>query len=235
MKKYFAMSIAFFGVLFGVSSKLTCKFFNNYFFFNKISVQGYPGFQKEKGCIIISNHNHFTDASLIKQYIDSYLVVQSDKIDDYGFLFKHIFNRVCRVYQAIPYQRGDEKSGKIVKNIISNLITENKNVLVFPEGACQKNSHQGLLPLKKGIFHLSYEKKIPMIITTIDYDDENFGTCRSEPINLNKILSGKTNVSLIFHCKVNPINFLSFDEYYSFCQNYLNYVFIEKMTLLKIR
>jgi 1-acyl-sn-glycerol-3-phosphate acyltransferase len=119
------------------------------------------------GVIIVSNHMNITDVLLIKKKINCHVVVKND-IFNTGYIlnnFSSIINDKCGF---IPYKRGNIKSGKIVKKKILNLINNNDNVLVFPEGTSQITS-KNILPFKKGLFHIASQHNIPILPVVINY------------------------------------------------------------------
>ena len=148
-------------------------FVNSVFFNTKINLIGKKDLITEKGCILISNHQNTQDLPIIvSKFNNTYGVAKSnicsdDTLPSYLKFTSYLENYIIKCYRCIPYNRGDRDSGVLVKKEIINLINENKNVLVFPEGKCRKS---GVVEeFKSGLFRLAADNNIPIIPITLNY------------------------------------------------------------------
>lgn len=182
---------------------------------------------KIRGHLIIANHIHALDPILVREKVDGWVISKTNLAN--GNLFYKIFEkRVEKVYHSIPYERGCLKSGEIVKQKIVDKINEGKNVIIFPEGNCKYNNADGLLPIKKGIIHLSYDHKIPLVILTIWYNNMEFGQGGNHVFSLRRTCSMDVSGELYFEEIVNPADFEDFDQYYNYISENMNWYSITK-------
>ena len=154
---------------------------------------------------------NITDVLLIKNKINCYVVTKNDIFKtEYNKLdkFASIINDNC---SFIPYERGNKKSGKIIKKKILNLINNNNNVLVFPEGTSQITS-KNILPFKKGLFHLASEHNIPILPVVINYTDDNYGVDVNKNFDLSYILNNKDDIYVKFNSIVYPKKYKTVDD-----------------------
>ena len=151
-----------------------------------------------KGCIIISNHVNVSDVALIRNRIDCYAVGKDSIISkEYPYLNcidEIFFNNL----KLIPYKRNDTESGNIVKDKILSITSKGEHVLVFPEGTSRINCHKGILPFKKGLFHLAYKNKIPILPVVIYYTDSKYGLDKETVFRVGDILSNETDIIVNF-------------------------------------
>ena len=164
------------------------------------------------GYLIISNHVNVTDVVLIRKMIDCYVIGKDSIISkEYSYL-KCVDDIFYNNLKIIPYKRNNAKSGNIVKKKILSKISNNENVLIFPEGTSQKNCHNGILPFKKGLFHLAYKYNIKIVPTVIYYTDKNYGLDKETVFSLNDILNNKNKIYVNFMDPVKPTDFNNVDE-----------------------
>lgn len=112
-----------------------------------------------KGAIIISNHPSFFDLVIIKKLLDCYCL--TDNVDK-DVIPEELYIEYLHI---VPYYRDDKNSGSNAKDIILKLVKEGKKVLVFPEGQLQTGEE--IRTFKKGLFHMAYDNKIPIISLNI--------------------------------------------------------------------
>ena len=172
----------------------------------------------KKGVIIVSNHINFTDATLILSKINSYVIVKSDLLKTE---FRHLdvitdaFNSGLKF---IPYIRGNKEDGENTKRKILNVINNNNNVLLFPEGTSQASS-KNILPFKKGIFHLAFENNIRIFPIVINYKSDNYGVDKVTRFNLSHILNNKDDIHIKFNSLVYPKKYKSVEELIEYVHN----------------
>ena len=179
------------------------------------------------GYLIIANHLHALDAVYIREKIDGWVISKSNLANGNWF-YKLFEKRLETVYHSIPYERGNRESGDIVKQKIVDKIKSGNNVIIFPEGNCKYNNKDGILPIKKGIIHLSYDHKIPIALLTIWYDNMEFGQGENHSFSLRRSCSMKVNGEQYFEQIVNPSDFEDFEQYYNYISETMNWLTIIK-------
>lgn len=186
-------------------SKIIIK--NNYMVINKKILKSKP---KNKGIIIISNHINIHDFIFIRKIIDCYVV---------GNDIFSINQKVKENLEIIPYKVLNQKSGTNVKNTILEIINSGKNVLVFPEGRMCNSLKDNLLEFKKGLFHLAYDNNIPILMTFLYSNNNNFAI--GHPItNIKVILKFLFNIFL-FNSETTIVTYELLDFVYS--KNFNNF------------
>ena len=110
------------------------------------------------GYIVISNHQSYMDAIIIKSLIDCKFIGNGKFFNN--FILKNKFD-------IINYDIGNKKSGKNIKKIILKNILDKNIVTVFPEGKMNNSIYNELLPFKKGLFYLAYTNNIPILMSII--------------------------------------------------------------------
>jgi len=174
------------------------------------------------GHIVICNHLHALDALMIRENLDGWVISKSNLAD--GNIFYKMFEwRVQSAYRSIPYERGNLRSGEIVKEKIMEKIDVGENVIIFPEGNCKYNHQDGLLPLKKGIIYLSYERRVPIVILTVWYNNLEFGQGGHHSFSLRRTLGMDVSGELYYEEVVYPVDFGSFEEYYDYISENMNW------------
>lgn len=174
------------------------------------------------GHIIVCNHLHALDALVIRENFDGWVISKANLANG-NLFYKIITNRIFSAYKGIPYVRGDPESGEKVKTLIEDKINVGENVIIFPEGTCSYNNSEGLKPLKKGIIYLSYEKRIPVVILTVWYSDPLYGQGERHPFSLRRTLMNRVNGELYFEEIVYPVDFETFEQYYDYISETMNW------------
>lgn len=110
------------------------------------------------------------DNNLIYTVVKSNLVGDKEDGSYISSMLYYIKNNIISSLNFITYTRGDKKEGEVVKNIISEYLKNNKNILIFPEGETKVNG----IPkdFKHGIFKLAIEHKLNILPITIKYDKD---------------------------------------------------------------
>ncbi len=183
-----------------------------------------------KGVIFMMNHTcAIFDGTLLRELFDFYTVAKSDILLDVLntnqtlMSYRDFFYERCN---WIPYKRGDKDSGTVVKELIKEYINKGKNVLVFPEGECQR-CFKKLKPFRKGIFKLAYEEKIPIFTFSTNFS-EDVGFDRHEPVDFIKILSSKPDIDIY-------ANGIFYPQFYSSEENLINDVYYSIQNRLTIK
>lgn len=179
------------------------------------------------GYLIFSNHLHALDPILIREKLDAFIISKSNLANGNKF-YKMLENALVKALKVIRYERGNAKNGEEVKEAILQKINQKNNVLIFPEGDTSYNHKNGLLPLKKGIVHLSFDNKIPIVLLNIWYSDYNFGQGINNRFSLRKTVIGKKDSELYFEEIINPNDFNNFNEYFDYINETMNWNAITK-------
>ena len=150
---------------------------------NDVIIHGNENEFSNNKVIIMANHYHgITDCSLIyKMYYkhnknNLYTVVKSnivgDKTDGSYLLNMLTFAKdyIIKSLKFIPYIRGDREDGSNVKNLITESLNNESNVLIFPEGTTTRSGTP--INFKTGIFRLAVEKQFSILPITIIYDKD---------------------------------------------------------------
>ena len=207
MLKYLIIYIIF--VFFILKKTITItmpNFFVNLFNM-KIKVYGKYNLKKynDLKIIIMSNHINATDYAIIvhtlnyftNQHKKIYTIVKHDvfgnkednnKISNFFSMFK---DDLYKKLDLIPYKRGDKKSGEEIKDNMLNLLENNNNILLFPEGECSRSG----IPInfKPGSFRMCSENNIWILPISLKYK-QNIGVNKADKINIKKWFNISTNV-----------------------------------------
>jgi len=171
---------------------------------NDINIHGNEMEFSNNKVIIMANHYHgITDCSLIyKMYYkhnknNLYTVVKSnivgDKTDGSYLLNMLTFAKdyIIKSLKFIPYIRGDREDGSNVKNIITEYLNNDSNVLIFPEGTTTRSGVP--INFKTGIFRLAVEKQFSILPITIIYD-KDIGKKDDNTIDNTNIFDNTANI-----------------------------------------
>lgn len=150
----------------------------------KTNIHGNVDNLNNNNLLIMSNHYHgaidvallhniyykTNDNNIIYTIVKSNLVGDKEDGSYISSMLYYIKNNIIKSLNFISYTRGDKTDGAVVKNIISEYLKNNKNVLVFPEGYARVNG----IPkdFKHGIFKLAIEHKLNILPITIKYDKD---------------------------------------------------------------
>ena len=161
---------------------------------------------EDKGFIVICNHLNYVDLFIVRSLINCKVIARNTilKIGD-----KKNFN-------TIWYEKGNNKSGLYVKKKILTAINNKEVVLIFPEGKFNSNIKNNLNNFKPGLFHLAYENKIPILMSTI-YSNETFYAIGNPLKLLKEIFFFNYDSTIIYELIdfVYPKKFKNFKDYYN--------------------
>jgi len=195
-------------------STINSLFFNKIFIIMnelvniKINIHGDKDILKQKGRVIISNHQNACDFIVIYNMCNNiHTIVKNDLITgecSESILLKilsHFQRIIFKSFSFIPYKRGDKSSGNDIKDNITQLIKKKKNVLIFPEGTCTKNGHPK--SFKSGLFRTCAEHNIPIIPLTLIYK-RNIGLDVDDTVDL--ITQMNNEVEVYIHNEIQNSN-----------------------------
>ena len=170
-----------------------------------INIHGNENEFSKNRVLIMANHYHgAVDGGLLYDIYyrnnnnNLYTVVKSnfvgDKTDKSYILniLSYIKDYIIKSLKFIPYIRGDKEDGSNVKNIITEYLNNDSNVLIFPEGTTSRTG----VPkeFKTGIFRLAIEHQINILPITIIYDKDigkDNGNIQLDNVN---IFDNKANI-----------------------------------------
>jgi len=190
-----------------------CKYYSKLMdslFTNDLNVEIYNDLNVEiKGHIIISNHVSFYDFMIVSKLIECYCVstIVDKELDKTKKYLENL--------NIIPYYYEDKNSGEFVKEEIKKLIDSGKNVLVFPEGDLQDGNTIG--EFKRGLFHLAYDNKIPILSCNIIFKSKIDNTLIQSMAYFFELPLEEPTIKLYTNEFILPGNFLIFDLFYSKC------------------
>ncbi len=185
--------------------------------------------KKGQGVIIMMNHYTGVDPLFLYNYIDFYSIVKNELVgevinEDESWLLTYIKDEFFERMKFIPYKRGNKKSGEEIKKYILENTQSGKNILIFPEGTTQE-CFKKPLPLKKGIFDLAYEHKIPIFTVSVNYS-KDIGLSKNKGFDLVDVILKRPDAKIFFNGIFYPkyyssMNSLYLDVYDSISENVL--------------
>lgn len=188
--------------------------------FDNVSYSGVEKIPKDrkKGYIIIANHSHYLDYTIMKPIVDCYCVASLSE-----FIVDNLPNvNYEDEYNIIRYDYSKE-SGAHVKQRILSLINEGKNVLIFPEGAEIRSSPRSeclLKPFKSGLFKLAFEHNIDILPVSQNHLDNNspsyFDSSKTEVLFEQK---SNIKVNVTVHDIIHPSDHSNVEELIDFCRS----------------
>lgn len=131
-----------------------------------IGVENYNEF---KNCIFVSNHQSHNDIFILLKAIDRPLRFVAKK----ELFTSRIFRHFMILSKSYPLDREDPReSMKVLKEVVSDLNSEECSVVVFPEGT--RSGGSKMLDFKVGLFSMLSRSEAPIIPTYIheSYDSK---------------------------------------------------------------
>lgn len=127
----------------------------------KLEVQGLQHFEKDKNYIIISNHTSYLDIPILLSAMprNIYFIAKKE------LMRVPLFGWMMWLLGMIFIDRKNAKRSLISMKKAALKLKSGKNVLVFPEGTFDDSP--GLLPFKKGAFHIAVRANIPLLPVVI--------------------------------------------------------------------
>lgn len=119
------------------------------------------GEQYEGNALYVSNHRSFSDPVIIARYIDAYVIAKAEV----GNL--PLISTGAEMTGVMYVKRENKDSRSAVRELMSSVLRDGKNVLVFPEGTTSDGYHT--LPYKKGTFIEAAKNKIPIVPIVLEY------------------------------------------------------------------
>jgi 1-acyl-sn-glycerol-3-phosphate acyltransferase len=113
-----------------------------------------------------------------------------------------ILAQALNMAEIVPVERENRESAIQSIRRAGEVMQHGINMTIYPEGT--RSSDGGLLPFKKGPFHLAAETGFPIVPVTI------LGTYEMMP--KGKIFCRPGTATLVFHAPIDPKQFSSRDE-----------------------
>lgn len=174
-----------------------------------------------KGAIIFSNHPSFFDFIIIKKMINCYCL--TDNVDRDIMSSEDYISKLG----IIPYYREEENAGKNVQELILRLVKEGNKVLVFPEGSIQDNKVMG--KFKKGLFHLAYDNKIPMISMNITVESPLNNNFLESLLGYIQIPIESPAINVYYNEVIYPESHSSFESFFDKCFESVSFGYYDKL------
>ncbi len=124
----------------------------------KVIESGLENFQENKTCIFMSNHRSYFDLmALMRVLPGNYRAVAKKSL-----FYIPLFGWALWITGFISIDRGNRKKAFMSIDKAAKKIASGTSVLIFPEGT-RNPEGKGLLPFKKGAFHLALKAGVPII------------------------------------------------------------------------
>ncbi len=151
----------------------------------KFKVINKNNFLKNRPCIFISNHQTGMDIWTIASVLPKGAITIGKK----GLLYVPIFGLFYYLCGHLLINRKDKVGSKKMINSLSNFLKNNQlSLWIMPEGT--RNKGKGILPFKKGPFHLAIGSGLPIVPVCISTYTNSFdlnkwraGTILIEPLD----------------------------------------------------
>lgn len=173
----------------------------------------------DKGFLIVSNHVCIvSDYTIIRGLFDCYTIMVKGLFSKITFFSKKYENNITEKCKIIEYMRPTDNdsttNGKEVKNAVLEKINSGENVLLFPEG--KMSGKDFLHPFKKGIFHLAYDNKVPILPLVLNYKSEFYSDTECELFRINYHMKDTSGIDVKVFGFVYPEDFNTFEEFYNY-------------------
>ncbi|XP_055329809.1 1-acyl-sn-glycerol-3-phosphate acyltransferase alpha-like [Paramacrobiotus metropolitanus] len=125
----------------------------------QVEKRGEENFRKagDGSYVVISNHQSSLDMIPLFDVVPERCTVLAKK----ALLFAGPFGLACWLCGGIFVDRRPGKGRGTMDGAASELKKKNARIWIFPEGT--RNHGDGLLPFKKGAFHLALQAKVPIV------------------------------------------------------------------------
>ena len=128
----------------------------------KVEVRGKEFLTSSQPCIYASNHQHNFDLIVLASIVPPRTVSIGKK----SMKWIPLFGTVYWLAGNILIDRKNKKSAKSTIQTVTRIIREkNLSVWIMPEGTRSKG--RGILPFKKGAFHMAFDAGVPIVPVSI--------------------------------------------------------------------
>lgn len=155
----------------------------------RLKVEGMENIPKDRGFVIIANHQSFLDINCIFAGIaPSAFLAKED-------LWKiPLFGKMLDISGSIPVHRGASRGNVAIGAKLKERTDKGYIFSVFPEGSRSENG--ALLPFKNGIFHMAKDHRYTLLPITI------LNTGRILPKSVTALFPGE--LKIVVHPPVEP-------------------------------
>lgn len=111
--------------------------------------------------LYVCNHRSFSDPVVFARYIDAYVIAKAEVASI------PLISKGAEMTGVIYVKREDKSSRSATRQLMVDLLLEEKNVLVYPEGTV--NAGFNPLEFKKGTFIEAVKNNIPVVPIALEY------------------------------------------------------------------
>lgn len=149
----------------------------NFFLGVKTEIEGEEIFEKNRPAIIISNHQDNIDSFIVGSFYPNRTVTVGKQV----LKWIPFFGQFYWLSGNILIDRSNKRKALKSMNLAAKRVREkNTSVWIMPEGT--RSRGKGLMPFKKGAYHLAVAGELPIIPVSIS----SFHKC----LNFNKLEAG---------------------------------------------
>lgn len=121
--------------------------------------------QGGQGVLMVSNHRSYLDIVVILSHFESAFLAKKE------LRSWPVFGYAAHVGNTVFVDRSSRESRKASRQALLERLDQGISVVIFPEGTT--HGGPGLLPFKKGIFHMVAEQDIPVVPVGVFYKDRS--------------------------------------------------------------
>ncbi|MDX5297648.1 MAG: 1-acyl-sn-glycerol-3-phosphate acyltransferase [Gammaproteobacteria bacterium] len=128
----------------------------------RLEVEGREHLQGLQGAVILANHQHNLDMFMLGALVPARTVV----VGKASLRWLPLFGQIFWLADNVLIKRGQrDKALAAIEASREALVTERKNVWIFPEGT--RNGGRQLRPFKKGAFHAAIGAQAPLVMICV--------------------------------------------------------------------
>lgn len=123
-----------------------------------LEISGQENLPKNPGYAVYMNHQGYFDAlALIEAVDEPFVILAMKELDELPFV-----RYVMRLLRTVYLDRGDLHQSMYAIRECTELLRQEKNILIFPEGTLEEEENV-LLPYKAGAFKAAVQAKAPVV------------------------------------------------------------------------
>ena len=119
----------------------------------------------DRGVLMVSNHRSYLDIVVILSHFESAFLAKKE------LRSWPVFGYAAHLGNTVFVDRENRESRKASRQALLERLDQGISVVIFPEGTT--HGGPGLLPFKKGIFHMVAEQEIPVVPVGVFYEDRS--------------------------------------------------------------
>ncbi len=117
----------------------------------------------ENGVLVASNHRSYLDIVVILAHLKAAFLAKKELAS------WPLFGLAAKRGNTVFVDRSSAQSRTAARQALGEKLSQGISVVVFPEGTT--SAGPGILPFKKGIFHLAATQEIPVVPVAICYEN----------------------------------------------------------------